>query len=265
MKLFYILTGFVAALFFVFFQLPAMKWGADIASVQQRQAAGETVEMGDLMKGPAPVRWWRDHKKLNDTFNATYLSEASQGHFVIILPFEDMLNPGEAMPDDVYKDVYVAARGPSHLIKLCTELLNTIAVKCDLSKPQGKIGRDGLAQVSGLLRYVPQDDPGILPETKEAEYMNLHFSLSGREEMPYTSEMRERAFTLAQSLCDALRLQAGNCVITRVDMKPQFRRGAEGVAVLEADARLTVFADPAQVDKKALDASLEQMRKSAGL
>lgn len=265
MKIFPILAVLVAVIYAVVWEIPVMKWGYEVSTVEQGGKAGEVANLAELMKGPAPKRWWNDRVKLNDTFNTSFLSDARRASITVALPLEELLLDDQPMPEDVFKDVYAAALAPAHMIGICAELLATVAVKCDLSHPEGKIARDGLTELTGRLRYVPRDDPGELPQTSQAEYLDLLFSLSDGADVPFTPEARQNAMNVARLLCKALRAQAGNCVITRIRMKPQRNARSKGQQLLEASTVLTVYADPAQVDEKALKETLTQVRGIMGL
>lgn len=252
-------AGLVA--YAVIWELPTLKWSYDLSSRTQGIAKGEDADMAELMKGPPQVRWWKNRTKLNDTFNTSFLSDARMVSVELPVALEDLLHPEEDMPEDAFKNVYVAARAPAHLMDLCRELLNTIAVKCDLSKPNGKIARDGVPELRGHLRFIPADAPGELPQTDEAEYTNLGVSLSDGQDLPFTTQGREVALKVAGELCRALRVQVGNCVVTRVNFRPQWTARVEGPLKLRASAVLTVYADPADIDQAALKDELNQLHE----
>lgn len=149
---------------------------------------------------------------------------------------------------------------PAHLMNLCREVLNTIAVKCDLSNPSGKIARDGVPLLRGYLRFIPADAPGELPQTDDVEYTNLRVSLSDGQNLPHTARGRENALKVAGELCGALRAQVGNCVVTRVNFQTQPDSRSDSQLKLRASAVLTVYANPADVDKAALKDKLNQVR-----
>lgn len=248
----------VGAIFLIGSQIPTLIWGYRATIAQEKMRRGEEATLSSVTGGPAPMRWWSRRADLSDTFNTSFLSDDRHVQILLRLPFEDLLAPDEPMPEDVFKNAFAAARAPAHLITLCPELLSTIAVKCDVSRPAGRVGADGLAEVSGALRFVPADAPGTLPQTENADFLSLPVALTQNLELPFTRAGRERALSVARALCRALRDQAGNCVITRVVLEPVAHTGAGGIERLEARAVLTIYADPSQVDRQALKNALAQ-------
>jgi hypothetical protein len=233
--------------------------------------AGEQVDTG---KAPANIgsftvrstaNWWKHHAKMNDIFNTNVLNKSRAVSVEMVMPFEDLLTAGEAIPEDAFKPVFVTARTPAHLITLCPELLSTIAKKCDVAKFDARIAKDGQARLSGSLQFVPADHPGGLPASENAEFINIPATLEMQQDIPFTADTRENALRVAGLLCRALRNGVGNCVVSRVTLEPLTRRsGNDIVTTLNAKAVFTVFADPEKANRTELVLAMDQLRRTVG-
>ncbi|TNF21058.1 MAG: hypothetical protein EP318_08360 [Rhodobacteraceae bacterium] len=89
--------------------------------------------------------------------------------------------------------------------------------------------------------------------------MRLHAALTRGVEVPFTAEGRRKALTNARLLCKSLRSVAGNCVVTRVSLSEARGTRRSGAGLLNARAQLTVHADPAEIDRKTLEATLARL------
>lgn len=239
--------------------VPAMVWGYNISAAfeQMRNGAPEGVaRLADLAGGPAPVRWWTRHARLNDTFNTTYLSDARGVRVRIEMPFAALLAPDEAAPAPDFASVYAAARAPGQLIRLCPELLHALAVKCDVAKPHGEIGKDGQAVLSGTLRFVPAEAPGTLAEAGDARIVQFRARLRPQVALPFTAEVRETVLREAAALCRVLRTRIGNCVVTGVSLAPARRSAPGGDQLLDAGVTLGAHGVPAALDRRAIGDAL---------
>lgn len=185
----------ICAMIFLGWEIPALIWGTKITAATQASANGDFQELSKLSKGPAPVRWWNASAEMKDTFNTAYLADGRYVSVETRQPFAAILMAGEASPEPIYQDVYVAARAPAHLIALCGELLQTIATACDVARPKGKTTRHDTATMGGALRFVPVDDPGPLKKTEGAKLTKLSFNLVGGDNVPYSKSTRKKALT----------------------------------------------------------------------
>lgn len=253
MKIIFTALGLVVFGLVFAFQYSTGSWLYQMTKAQDEINTGEgTDSKARLALGSVPpvVRWWSGKTKLNDTFNTSYLSSSRTVRMEIAQPFETILNAGEAIPEDVFKDVFVAARGPQNLIPLCAELLATIAVECDLWKPKGKLGKENLAVMSGFLRFIPADDPGVLPQSESAKVQTFGFSISDSIDIPYSAQGRIEALTRARLACDAVRTAFGNCVITDVRLEPETLTGKEALKNLRARVRVSIYTDRTDLERR---------------
>ncbi len=268
MRIAILILGLTLAAAWVLVDASTLNWAYKMTKSQAQQQSGEDIdrdEIRELAKGPPIKRWWNARGELNDTFNTSYLSDARGVRMEVRLPLDALLAEGEALPEEVFREVYAAARAPQHLISLCPELLSTIEKKCDLTRPAAKIDRDGLAKLSGSLRFVPRDEPGTLPEAKDAEMINLRVSLTQGQTVAFTPENRQEVLRLTRNLCNRLRVLAGNCVITRVSLMPRRASSRDDAQVLDAGAVLTVYGQPSQIDKAGLEDAMAYVLRSVKL
>lgn len=175
-----------------------------------------------------------------------------------ILTTEELLNPGEAQPDNALLDLYAAARAPARLAPYCADILETVGLVCDVIHTETLQNRQGKWELLGQLAFVPAAELGD-PSTVENGQL-----LSARAVLPHSGDLlpandaatRTQMLSQAQGFCDQLRAQFGNCVLSRVDfdIEELWITDLEALPAgtnpqrLETTAHFTVFADPALLD-----------------
>ncbi|TNF21057.1 MAG: hypothetical protein EP318_08355 [Rhodobacteraceae bacterium] len=138
-------------LLFLGWSVPSLKWGLEVAEAQVALRDGDASQLAEVIGGPAPLRWWQRRKDFNDTVNTSFLSDERFVSIELEMPFAELLAAGEPIPDPVFREVYAAARAPSRLIRLCAEVLDTLAVTCDVAKPRARVKDDGRTTLQGNL------------------------------------------------------------------------------------------------------------------
>ena len=209
-----------------------------------------------------PFQWLNDRPALRDTFIPNEMTAARYVQVEKILTPEELLLAGEQAPDAAFLELYAAARAPAQLIPYCSEVVATIGTSCDLVYSQARENREGKWVMDGRLAYVPAVDLGDPSAVENGQLITARATLpySGDLRPPNDTETRAAMLTQAQAVCDTLRDQLGNCVLTRVsfDVHELWITDLEALPAgtnpqrVEASAEYTVYADPMQLDANGL-------------
>lgn len=254
----YVFVFVLVAVYAVVWEIPATRWGYEMTQLQEKaRKDGVQPEYGNLTDGPAPVRWWKNRTKLNDTFNTSYLSDERGVSVSMVMPFEELLIQGENAPEDVFREVYAAARAPAQLMALCPEVLETIAVTCDVQRTSARVDRDGFAHLAGTLRFIPNGALGDLPDIDTAKLIPVRVRQPEDRDVTFTAETRIAVLQETARTCALLRAQIGNCVTTQITLKAEMQRDTTLLPRLRSYAVFTVYADPATLDEDAISAALD--------
>lgn len=211
-----------------------------------------------------PFQWLNDRPEVRDIFIPNEMTAARYVKVEKVLPTEELLGSGEAVPDEGFLALYAAARAPAQLIPYCAEIIETIGTSCDVVHTQSRQNRERNWVLDGRLAFVPAADLGdpSLIENGQLVYARATLPHTGDLRPPNDAETRAAVLAQAQAVCDVLRDQIGNCVLTRVtfnihelwitdlEILPEDTNPER----LEAVAEFTVYADPLQLDADGLDA-----------
>ncbi len=252
------LTLSILALLAVWY-LPTMYWGYQISrAVSQAQsgddAAFETV--GELAEGPPLVAWLRNNKKLNAAFNPTDLTTGRYVSYKLAMPFEALLKPGETLPEPDFQELYAHARAPQTLAGYCFEVLGNLGTKCNVSKSNATLSRDGTVRIIGNLQYVPDYETGDPSVVKNGELISARVRLIAGRDLHNTLGNRAEVFEKARRICTEIRTLLGNCIISSISFEITPR---DGVQILRASARFDAFADSTQYRRDSLQTAVDQI------
>ena len=236
--------------------VPAMIWGYQITKESQNIGQGDGIRMAELMKGPAPIKWFRNRKEMRGYYSLEELTAHRSVFYTIEMPFDALLAPGEAAPDAVYRELYAMARAPALLATMCPEILGTLARKCDVGQSQGGIQRDGAVRISGSLDYIPSYDIGNPAAVSNNEVVRVSARIADRREFTNTPENRAEAVSRTLSLCGKVREKFGNCVISSLEFSPFVH---DDVETFTAMASFAVNADKTVYRRDSVQAELDRM------
>ena len=220
-------------------------------------AEAPVTVVGIIAQRRANMRPWSGAAAESAVFDTSRLTDKRAVHVAVTVPFEDLLAEGEDAPEEVYRDTYAAARAPAHLAALCAEVLETIALQCDVANPRAKVLRDGEVSIKGKLRFVPRDAAGTPSASGEARVMLMPLSFQSGTMTHNSARGRIGFMEMAQEACARLREIVGNCVINDLHFKPVRNARHNGKVLMEVQGRLAIYAGQAEVDGKAIDAAFE--------
>lgn len=251
MKFFSFVGGLILLVWFV----PAMIWGVQVTDAMNRFQNGETDALAGIMDGPAPLAWWRNRTELKETFDPVELNRRRSVSMQIEVPFERILAPGETMPDEALRDLYVMARAPATLHPICAELLETLASRCDIGSSSGRASREGtMARMDATFFYAPGYEMGDPSSVQRGDVFWGQARLTDGGRVEQSPEGRAEAISRALSVCDAIREEFGNCVISAIIFGPVGR----GDAVV-ASARYNVFANTSEHSRDTVDSAVARI------
>ena len=154
--------------------------------------------------------------------------------------------------------LYAAVRAPARLAAYCADTLEAIASTCEVIHSDVRNTGDGNLELMGRLGFVPTSDLGDPATVENGKLFNTQVTLPYEGKFPPENEATNRIqmLTQAQEICDQLRVEFGNCVLTRVrfDVTELWITDLE---ILPADAnpervaataRFSVYADETVLD-----------------
>lgn len=205
-----------------------------------------------------PFQWLNDRPDLRDTFIPNEMTAARYVAVEKVLSAAELLNAGEEAPEDAFLGLYAAARAPALLTAYCAEVIATIGTTCDLTHAQTRENREGKWVMNGRLAFIPSSDLGDPSLVENGQLLSARAVLPQQGDLrpPNSAETRAAMLGQAQMLCDRLRDEFGNCVLTRVslDVHELWITDLEALPAgtnpqrLEATAEFTVYVDPMQMD-----------------
>ncbi|MEM8579846.1 MAG: hypothetical protein AAGF50_01450 [Pseudomonadota bacterium] len=241
--------------------VPAMIWGYQVTTESMSEDGAISEE---LVGGPAPVQWFRNRAELRGYYSLEDLTNRRTVSFDIDLDFNDLLAPGESVPDNDLLELYVKARAPSQLIAFCPEILGSFAKKCDVGSSGGRLSRDGRVRIQGSLTYLPAYELGNVAEVQNGQVMVARARLlDTNAEQIATPENRQAALSRALELCKLVRAELGNCLISDLSFKQtRSRRAAQDEQPqLSATVRVAVFADKTVYRQDSLQNEIERIQE----
>jgi hypothetical protein len=214
------------------------------------------------------LRPWANAAAEAPAFDTSRFTQKRSVDVTFSIPFKDMLNEGEAAPDVAFRGVYAAARAAMEIAKLCPELLETIAIACDVTDPRAKLHGEDMDQVAltGRLLFLPRDAAGTAPgRDVVARVMFMPMTFQRGMLIRNTPEGRMGYLRMVRAGCYGLRQIVGNCVIRDVEFeKPRSSRHSPW-AMTQVSARLAVYADQEQVDASKINAAFRMLGNGAML
>lgn len=184
--------------------------------------------LADMILAGTP--WEQEFDAMIDMQTSNY--ERRVG-FTQLVALEDLLKPGEAMPPEDQQLLYAMLRAPQVLERHCAETLSEIAAKCRVFTSRTQATDSGAYSVDVTLGYVPNYSLGAL-EKKSGWAFKSAFLPSPAAEPYDTPEKRKAYLRSLMKLCDLLRAERGNCVISTAgfytDRPATFSGGATAFA-----------------------------------
>jgi len=272
------MRGIFSVIVFILMALPlawfyvAMYWGftvsRDIAAIER----GEDVDMPVF----PPLEWLANRGDLRSTFSPNELTDGRTVSAQIAIPFADMLEEGEAMPDRAFKELYATLRAAGYFMPLCDEMLGTLALACDIGSFQADVRHagdrtsrlypveypeTGLAILKASIRYVPAYAMGNPSIVQNGSTESARLRLMGGASVEDTAEAREEIYAEAMALCGGLRVTFGNCVIRSIALEPERnRRGdPEDQRLIRATASFKLVVDKTKFRRDAVQAALDEV------
>lgn len=229
-------------------------FGYDTVTDKYRESVGRDAVVEDMSDEPeAEMELLAGRLDVHETFTP---DEITDERFIIVeqvIDAEALLNTGEVMPSQEFTALYAAARAPARLHPYCADILATIGSTCDLVHTDVRENRDGKLELIGHLAYAPAVALGDPTTVENGDLISTRISLpyEGQWRPANEAQTRQDLITQAQGICDSIREQLGNCVLTQLhlDVSELWITDLEALPAgtnpqrLEAFARFTVFAD----------------------
>jgi hypothetical protein len=134
---------------------------------------------------------------------------------------DDMLDPGEAPPENLMLPAFVTARVVRIAERECELVKSTLAAACTVSGTQASPSEHGFVDVSMTLNFVERGTFGNIKSDKKAAYVEINQSLTGSNGYEGVSfsraeEKRRGFYQEAVDYCGRIRNREGNCAIFNV-------------------------------------------------
>lgn len=247
MTLLRIIPLFIGLIAMALWYAPSMIWGAKATMMMQAMSDSDADlaemadQMEDIMRGPAPLAWLRDRAEFRDHFGPEFSTERLV-NFEQEIPFDDLLNDGEAVPDPLYFDAYAEARAPRILAPNCASLLETIAISCKSYVSDGRYyehrTRGPVADLSLAMAYIPSYDMGDPSGVQNGRFrtgsVNFRF-----EDVEPGIENQMDVLDRALEICASIREFYGNCLISYISFDESIRN-----EFIEKEGEVTFLKDP---------------------
>ena len=213
----------------------------------------ETTAALASAKSPPPSAGVATRTKLRNVFSQDKLNSNRSVSLLLYVDINEMLKEGEEQPQDVYLALYAEARAPQYMNQFCIEILATVGTKCIVATTSATVVSGGTLRISGELNYVPSYHLGLPEKQNGAKLMQAEVGVSilNKGLLPINNSKNRAAYlNRAKSICEGLKAQYGNCVITNISLKTnmlsadQIKDLSDGTNAERLDAHigLSVFA-----------------------
>ncbi len=245
-------------------------WAQDLMAQDATTPAAVEDTAAETPAAPTgPLAWMQGDAALRDTFAADEITSERYVVFEELVEPEELLNLGEALPNEDLIELYAAARTPVRMIGYCSEVLATIGATCDVIHTEVSDNRDGRLQLSGRLGFAAGVRLGEPEQVENGALISTQVVLPFEGDLRPANEPSSRIDMIrqAQSACDTLRAQFGNCVLTRVNLNI-YELWITDLEVLpagtdpqriEATARFTVYADSTEWDTQSFNTLVSEL------
>jgi hypothetical protein len=135
---------------------------------------------------------------------------------------EDLLDPGEKLPERDLLSAFTTARAVRVADEECARLLETLASRCVVAYTNASPVENGLAQVGVTMKFIQKSDFGSVKADKRASYVEVDQNLIGGGAQDKTVSLggsgnaRSAIYERAVDFCAKMRSTEGNCAITNV-------------------------------------------------
>ena len=267
------MTGFrivivVAALLIASPLVLTKVWGVNLNFwvTQVTDKNDETV----LRDGPqSPLAWLGNRVDVRNTFTTDAITSKRYVTITELIEMDDLLADQEPMPDLGLVPLYAAARAPARIVRYCAEVLQTIGTSCDVIYTETRQQPDGRQALTGRLAYLPAYSMGDLSSVENGAMISasLSFPYEGLLRPANGAAPRTAMMLQAQSMCDTLRQELGNCVLTRLrfDLSELWIKDLEvqpagtNAQRIAATAEFTVYADETVLGPRGLQTKVSAL------
>lgn len=208
----------------------------------------------------SPWEWFSNKMSVSKTFNRDKLNDSRSVSFSSFLTWEDLLQDGEATPEDAYLLLYASARGPRYMNRFCAEVLTTIGTRCIVGSASAEDQDNGSIKLSAQLYYTPDYETGT-PQSKTGGQLHTPYYRfprrdSSSKSSANTLENRAAYIKQTKNLCRHLKLKFGNCVIKSIDFSVRQLRDQQPNSmpkntpseVISVSARFSIFSPARRSD-----------------
>ncbi|MDV7141392.1 hypothetical protein R3X27_01715 [Tropicimonas sp. TH_r6] len=221
------------AALFLAISLPLMATGPNVQAKEGMVTAdGTKPSLLSWLGAPRPAERKASQKLTREHSVSVY-------EFVRI---EDILAPGEVMPDPVFHKLYVTSRAPMRMIAYCDDVIETIGLLCDVGAPNVRDWGDGRYEITARLYYRPSFDMGERKLVRGGGWQTGTVDLGGNRRSDdtapiYSTGNRRAALERVRDICGKLVAQYGTCVPASIKFN---RAGYFGAESEEKETRMSV-------------------------
>ena len=254
-----LLVGPVIALNFGGFDLSTILRDRAPASAPTTSSASLVPGLGTTQEPAVQNTWLNRRPELRDIFIADERTPARAIVIEEVASLEELFSEGEDIPSSSMIALYATARAPARLSGYCAEVIATIALSCEVLHTQTHQNPEGDWVMSGRLGFVPAAPLGDPSSVRNGQVFSAKALLpfEGNLRPANIALSRAEMLTQAQDICDRLRDQLGNCVLTNVtfDVHELWITDLEVLPAgtnplrVEATAEFTVYADATTLDQ----------------
>jgi hypothetical protein len=227
----------------------------------------ESVEPVTLPRDP--LQYLRDRAALRDMFSTETLTPGRTVTVTENVAIADILATDEALPDRSRIPLYAAARAPMWMARHCEEVIADFGLACDVTATSVRPLDDDRIELSATLAYIPAAALGDPRDAGNAAFFTADVMLidTARLLPPFDADNRSAAMRKAQAICDRLREEFGNCVVTDLQLLTEelwitdLERLPPGTNSqrLTASAKVTVYADQTWTDETQLHDIVQEL------
>ena len=219
-----------------------------------RQAAFEETVTGETAV-PQPIASagkhasmlldnFRKRQETADVFDAEDFSRRRVLQISRPISIEEVLSPGEAVPDPEFQSLYIEARAPVLTMQQeCPLLLASFARSCVAQSSQVQRNDDGSYTLKARLAFIQAADtgplPDAIPEDLIVEKIVLPREFARKALSPkQVLEAKSLFFDVTTETCAAQQDAYGNCVVRSVDFEIRTHRDDPDLFSVSGRARL---------------------------
>ncbi len=232
--------------------------GGDVALLDPVAVTAPPVPAAPEPVAPAalprdPLQYMRDRSTLRSLFSTEDLTSDRTITITELVTIGDILASGESTPDLSRVPLYAAARAPMRMARHCDDVIAGFGLACEVLATSTRLLEDDRVEMTAELAYIPAAELGDPRDVGNAAFFTAEVALDADARLlpPFEPDTRLAAMRKAQAICDRLREDFRNCVVSDLRLLTEelwitdLERLPPGTnrQRLSASATVTVYAD----------------------